>query len=246
MMQSSFSELFFCQHEFLRGYFGRKIFFDKIYTDRSLETIREWSADRIENSKKDIVFYPEKLLALTSGTQPDLNLKIRTLMADIYSLTINDPFAEVIRKENFHITFLAITQSIYESLEDVAALSNLKDRFGFVIRNNELKVRDLRLVALPNQLLLAGTPDNSSIILRQKMWDDLINSEWASKLISRYQGNTPPDFWHTTILRYKSHSLPPLIKDYFLSHCKNRYDGIEGKINLVLAPYDWHKAKIIC
>lgn len=216
-------------------------YLQNIYTNRSQETIHEWLLE-LENhfNEKGVVFYPEKLLALTSGIQPELNPKIIALLSDIKLLIDNDPLAEVMSEENFHMTFLAITQSIYEAYDDISEIADLTERFSFSIRNNELKVKELQLVALPNQLLLAGIPDSNSVNLRKIFWDDLMSSEWQSNLQDRYPGKAlPPDFWHTTILRYKSKKLPPLIREYFLSHSEKRYGEIEGKIKLVLARYDW-------
>lgn len=216
-------------------------YLQKIYFNRSQETIHEWLLEPGNDpNDKDVVFYPEKLLALTSGIQPELNPHIRALLSDIKSLTDNDPLAEVMREENFHLTFLAVTQSIYESYKEISDITDLAERFSHIIKNSELKVKELQLVALPNQLLLAGIPDKESISLRQRFWDDLMNSDWRLKLQERYPGKAlPPEFWHTTLLRYKSKKLPPLIREYFLSNSDMRYGEVEGKIKLVLAQYDW-------
>lgn len=217
-------------------------YLQNVYTNRSQETIQEWLLELENNfNEKDVVFYPEKLLALTSGIQPELNPQIRVLLSDLRSLTNDDPLAEVMSEENFHMTFLAVTQSIYESYEDTADIADLIERFSLIIRNSTLNVKELQLVALPNQLLLAGIPDSNSISLRQIFWNDLMSSDWQSKLQDRYPGKAlPPDFWHTTIMRYKSKKLPPLVREYFLSNSDMRYGEIEGKIKLVLAPYNWN------
>ncbi|WP_141097368.1 MULTISPECIES: hypothetical protein [Pantoea] len=217
-------------------------YLQNVYTNRSQETIHEWLLELENNfNEKDVVFYPEKLLALTSGIQPELNPQIRVLLSDLRSLTNVDLLAEVMSEENFHMTFLAVTQSIYESYEDTADIVDLIERFSLIIRNSTLNVKELQLVALPNQLLLAGIPDSNSISLRQNFWNDLMSSDWQSKLQDRYPGKAlPPDFWHTTIMRYKSKKLPPLVREYFLSNSDMRYGEIEGKIKLVLAPYNWN------
>lgn len=217
-------------------------YLQNVYTNRSQETIHEWLLE-LENNfhEKDVVFYPEKLSALTSGIQPELNPQIRVLLSDLRELTNDDPLAEVMSEENFHMTFLAVTQSIYESYEDIADIADLTERFSLITRNSTLNVKELQLVALPNQLLLAGIPDSNSISLRQIFWNELMSSDWQSKLQDRYPGKAlPPDFWHTTIMRYKSKKLPPLVREYFLSNADMRYGAIEGKIKLVLAPYNWN------
>lgn len=217
-------------------------YLQNVYTNRSQETIHEWLLELENNfNEKDVAFYPEKLLALTSGIQPELNPQIRVLLSDLRSLTNVDPLAEVMSEENFHMTFLAVTQSIYESYEDTADIVDLIERFSLIIRNSTLNVKELQLVALPNQLLLAGIPDSNSISLRQNFWNDLMSSDWQSKLQDRYPGKAlPPDFWHTTIMRYKSKKLPPLVREYFLSNSDMRYGETEGKIKLVLALYNWN------
>ncbi|MCW1834588.1 hypothetical protein OLZ33_21710 [Pantoea ananatis] len=217
-------------------------YLQKVYTNRSQETIHEWLLELEKNfNEKDVVFYPEKLLALTSGIHPELNPQIRVLLSDLRSLTNDDQLAEVMSEENFHMTFLAVTQSIYESYEDITDIADLTERFSLIIRNSTLNVKELQLVALPNQLLLAGIPDRDSITLRQRFWEELISSDWQSKLHDRYPRKAlPPDFWHTTLLRYKSKKLPPQIREYFLSNSEKRYGEIDGKIKLVLAPYNWN------
>ena len=44
---------------------------------------------------KNVVFYPEKRLALTSGIQPGLNPHIKIMLSDIKLLANDDPLAKV-------------------------------------------------------------------------------------------------------------------------------------------------------
>lgn len=85
-------------------------YLQNVYTNRSQETIHEWLLELENNfNEKDVFFYPEKLSALTSGIQPELNPKIRALLSDLRELTNDDPLAIVMSEENFHMTFLAVT-----------------------------------------------------------------------------------------------------------------------------------------
>lgn len=78
-----------------------------------------------------------------------------------------------------------------------------------------ITVRELRLVALPNQLLLAGIPDTLALRQRQAFCERLLTTDWQAALRLRH-GNTPlpAPFWHTTLLRYQADCLPESLRRF--------------------------------
>jgi len=224
---------------------GKKLrnhhFLENIYARRSRDTLQQWLITP-ENNGQQVgkSFYPQDLKALTSGIQPSLNPAIKSLLNDIRCLTAADPLAEVMSEENFHLTFLAITSARYPHARDMPPGANLIAIFNQTVENRELAVADLQLVALPDQLLLAGIPGEQAEKNRKMFWDALRASEWQTPLQQRYPGqDAPPEFWHTTLLRYKAEKLPPGVRDYFISHSNCRYGAVSGEIRLALATYNW-------
>lgn len=213
----------------------------KIYCQRSLETLRLWREP--VNVDPHTGFYPENLKAITTGIQPVLTPPLSALLTALRQQVLDDPLADIMHPEHFHLTFLAITPARYDRLhlpEQTDELTKIAAAQG---TGSDLRVRELRLVALPNQLLIAGIPDETAIARRAAFWQALRQSDWAGLLQERYQGSRqPPPFWHSTLLRYNAPILPGSLQQFFKARINQRYGDISGRIKLRLATYNWSEA----
>jgi hypothetical protein len=73
----------------------------------------------------------------------------------------DDTLADVMPADGLHFTFLPITLPLYsaaEPPENMASLLTLWQRW----RQHTVRINELRLVALPGQILLAGIPDEKA------------------------------------------------------------------------------------
>ncbi len=220
--------------------------FDDIYSRRSHETLALWQKAPGQDVAFQGEFYPESLKAVATGIQPQLSQPIIALLERLQALTAGDAKADVMQTRHFHLTFLAITPAIYDDTSAPRQTAELKRLFTKHCGDSPLIVRELRLVALPNQLLLAGCPDEESLRRRQRFWHDLQNSSFAKQLQQRYPGAVgPPAFWHSTLLRYQAARLPACVQDYFIHQQNVRYGRISGNIKLRLVTYNWSVAQAI-
>ncbi|MEZ7211250.1 hypothetical protein [Pantoea ananatis] len=216
--------------------------FDALYAQRNSDTLQSWQRETVgAQQQTEKFFYPAGLKALTSGIQPVLNPQILSLLADLRGLTQGDPLADVMQPNHFHLTFLPVTPARYDSLQQLPALSLLTGAFRQSVTDFSLRVEVLRLVALPDQLLLAGIPEGRAVEQRAACWNALMSLEaWRDLLLQRHGGKTtPPEYWHTTLLRYRSTSLPDMLKSYFIDNMHRKYGAISGDIRLVFAVYNW-------
>lgn len=217
-------------------------YFDALYADRNSETLRLWQQEnRQAHHHPEKFFYPDGLKALSCGILPDLNPDILALLDDIRRLTRDDPLADVMQAKNFHVTFLPLTPARYHERQQIPMISEVTGTFRQCVTDSSLRVEGLRLVALPDQLLLAGFPDGSAVAQRAAFWNALMSSAtWRDLLLERHSGKTtPPEFWHTTLLRYRAASLPDSLKSYFIDNMHRRYGSVAGDIRLVFAVYNW-------
>lgn len=214
----------------------------QIYYQRSQETLRQWREPAIANRHDG--FYPENLKAIAAGIQPVLTSPISTLLTDLQQQVLDDPLADIMHPDHFHLTFLAITPARYDRQHQPEGVEELQDIAVAHGVGSELTVRELRLVALPNQLLIAGIPDAAALAQRAALWQALRQSAWADALRERYPGShQPPPFWHSTLLRYDAPLLPQSLQAFFKARINQRYGEITGRIGLRLVTYNWSKAR---
>lgn len=219
---------------------------DDIYSRRSQETLALWKKTRDEEDLVQGEFYPESLKAIATGIQPTLSPPIVHLLQTLQALTKGDANADVMQIGHFHLTFLAITPAIFDEKSQPEQTAELKHLFAKYCGDRPLTVQQLRLVALPNQLLLAGYPDDESVRRRQAFWRALQHSPFAKQLQRRYPGSDqPPAFWHSTLLRYQAKRLPACVQDYFIHQQNTRYGAVSGDIKLKLVTYNWSVAEAL-
>lgn len=184
-------------------------------------------------------YYDPHKLALASGIQPVPSTDIASLRHQLAELARGDALADVMPADGLHFTFLPLTLPLYtatEQPENMASLLELWHRW----RQHSVRISELRLVALPGQILLAGIPDEKSQQARQQFCDALLASPWRNHLIDRHAHTPlPAPFWHTTLLRYRAQYLPPSLRRFFLANRQQRYGSVEGMLKLALVNYNW-------
>lgn len=212
----------------------------ELYSTTSAKTLARWESHPERGEVKRQAFYHPHKLAITSGIKPALTEPLHQLLCEINEMARGDSLADAMPLTGLHFTFFAITMPIYQP-SDIAAIDpNILHIFGEIAKNHIVSLSDLRLVALPNQLLIAGMPDVKSHTAKELFARQLINSPWRDKLRERH-GNIPlpPPFWHSTILRYQADFLPVRFREYFLTHQVNGYGSVSAPVKLAFTNYNW-------
>lgn len=210
-----------------------------LYEATSERTLAAWKTtpDCGELMQQD--YYDPHKLALASGIQPRLSTAIASLRHQLAVLSDGDTLADVMPADGLHFTFLPLTLPLYhdtEQPENMASLRALWQRW----QQNRVQIRELRLVALPGQLLLAGIPDEKSQQARQQFCEALLASPWRNHLIDRHAHTPlPAPFWHTTLLRYRAQFLPLSLRRFFLANRQQRYGNVQGTLKLAQVNYNW-------
>ena len=184
-------------------------------------------------------YYDKSAFAPVAGIQPALSPALRELLLAVNKLAEGDPLADAMPLSGLHFTFLAIALPRYPPQARPSALASLLNLWQ-PYRSAPLTITDLRLVALPGQLLLAGIADDQSQADRGALAQQLLASDWRNEIQARY-GNTPlpPPFWHSTLLRYQAQRLPEAWRAFFLSRQRLRYGAVSAPRQLVMANYNW-------
>lgn len=205
------------------------------YQAISDNTLRLWQANLGCGETRPERYDPLRL-AIASGIRPVLTDQVQTLLAELHDLTARDPAADAMPADSFHLTFLPITMPIYEEDPDTTDLEALWQPY----KGTPLVVRELRLVALPSQLLLAGIVDDDTKVMRERFCADVLNSRWRELLIRRHANSPlPAPFWHSTLLRYQAERLPQQLRDFFARHRSSRFGSLEAELQLCLVNYNW-------
>lgn len=218
---------------------------DALYDRTSSRTLTTWALDAGTGEPRTAPRYAKDKFALATGITPALTPAISTLLQDLHALAAGDPLADVMPPASLHFTFLAITDAIYLAPDTAEDLSALTDAFA-AITPLTVSIHELRLVALADQLLLAGIPDAQSLQRREDFTAALQSGPWASALAQRY-GNTPlpPPFWHSTLVRYEAARLPVRFRDYFLAHQQARFGEVSAPLKLAMVDYNWTKKALL-
>ncbi|MGK9174541.1 hypothetical protein KXR87_15130 [Yokenella regensburgei] len=210
-----------------------------LYEATSEKTLAAWLTAPDCGAPMHQPYYDPHKLALATGFQPAMPEGISALRHALASLTQGDERADVLPPDGFHFTFLPVTLPLYEQYgqpEDIAPLLTLWQTW----RQQQVQIRDLRLVALPGQLLLAGIPDEESLRSRQAFCEALLASPWRDRLIARHAHTPlPPPFWHTTLLRYRAQFLPLPVRHFFMQHRHQRFGSVAGGVILAQVNYNW-------
>ncbi|WP_435927569.1 hypothetical protein [Dryocola sp. BD613] len=211
-----------------------------LYSSTSEKTLAKWAMHPERGQIMQQAFYNQHKLAITSGIKPPLTEPLHDLLCEISELARHDPLADTMPLAGLHFTFFAITMPVYQR-SDLAGIDPwLLATFARLTKNHRVTISNLRLVALPNQLLLAGTPDAKSHAAKEAFARQLLDSPWRDKLRERHGDiPLPPPFWHSTILRYQADFLPARFRAYFMAHQADSYGDVSSALRLAFTNYNW-------
>lgn len=212
----------------------------QLYTRTSEKTLAKWAVHPDIGRVREEAFYEPHKLAMTSGIQPALTVPLSQLLRELHELAHNDPLADVMPYTGLHFTFFAITMPLYQRCDISMLDQQLSTIFAEHAENLVTTISNLRLVALPNQLLIAGTPDIKSQSAKAAFAHQLCDSPWREKLRERHGDiSLPPPFWHSTLLRYQAEFIPQHFRAYFLAHQSQHYGDVTAQVQLALTNYNW-------
>lgn len=212
----------------------------QLYARTSEKTLAMWATQPDMGRIREEAFYEPHKLAITSGIQPALTEPLKLLLHELHELAQNDALADVMPFNGLHFTFFAITMPLYQP-SDIAKLDPfLLTAFKEHAKDLTVSISNLRLVALPNQLLIAGTPDVKSLAAKEAFASQLLDSPWREKLRERHGDiPLPPPFWHSTLLRYQADFLPARFRDYFHTQQSRIYGEVSAQAQLAFTNYNW-------
>ncbi|ELY2671929.1 hypothetical protein SMZ63_000885 [Cronobacter sakazakii] len=212
----------------------------EMYRAANEKTLAIWSKNAgIGEIRKENYYDPVKL-ALATGIQPTVPVKVSRLLCELQQLTQDDPLANILPAHGLHFTFLPLTLPLYNINEPLPAnveqLTTLWTQFDA----KKIIIRNLQLVVLPGQLLLAGIPENPAIALRQSFCEKVLESDWKNELLLRHHGSAlPAPFWHSTLLRYNAAFLPATLRQFYLKHQNMDFGDVTGELILARVNYNW-------
>ncbi|WP_105653948.1 hypothetical protein [Cronobacter malonaticus] len=210
------------------------------YRTANENTLAIWSKNAgIGEVRKENYYDPLKL-ALATGIQPTVPVKVSRLLCELQQLTQDDPLTDILPAHGFHFTFLPLTLPLYHVNEPLPAKVEQLTTIWTQFDAKKIIIRNLRLVALPGQLLLAGIPENPAIALRQSFCEKVLETDWKNELLLRHHGSAlPAPFWHSTLLRYNAAFLPATLRQFFLKHQNMDFGDVTGELILAKVNYNW-------
>ncbi|WP_414163328.1 hypothetical protein ACMGGS_15295 [Superficieibacter sp. BNK-5] len=212
----------------------------QLYAATSARTIKEWQTQATAGERLREEYYPAETLALATGIKPALSLTQCALLRALYTVVKDDPLADVLPEAGFHFTLLPLTLARFEQHQPLPGRVQELHDLWHDYRGTEITISQLRLVALPGQLLLAGIANRAAVSLRQRFCQQVLESSWRQELLARHQNSPlPPLFWHSTLLRYRAQRLPETVRSFFLLRQTQRYGEVTGSAQLVKTNYNW-------
>ncbi len=188
--------------------------------------------------------YDTDLLAFATGQKFQPIGSLLRLHDELLEAAESDPALLVVRQDCIHFTFLALSPHAY------SGPANYPDRLLLLKRicrehleGLDVAISSLRLVPLPNALLLAGIPDEKSLGRRSRFAAALLESEWADLIRARYGVHPiPPIIWHTTLARCRNELLPQAVRSLFFQYRDRSFEDIGlGQPILAAVAYDWSR-----
>ncbi|EPE7164972.1 hypothetical protein ACSMAE_002311 [Cronobacter sakazakii] len=212
----------------------------EMYRTANENTLAIWSKNAgIGEVRKENYYDPLKL-ALATGIQPTVPVKVSRLLCELQQLTQDDPLADILPAHGLHFTFLPLTLPLYHVNEPLPAKVEQLTTIWTQFDAKKIIIRNLQLVALPGQLLLAGIPENPAIALRQSFCDKVLETDWKNELLQRHHGSAlPAPFWHSTLLRYNAAFLPATLRQFFLKRQDMDFGDVTGELISARVNYNW-------
>lgn len=185
-------------------------------------------------------YYDPTRLALATGMRPSVTADISRLIAKLTQLTAGDRLADTLPACGLHFTFLPLTLPLYHADEPLPAKVDQLMAIWREFAAEKVVITHLRLVALPDQLLLAGIPVHPALALREQFCAKVLDSQWKNELLMRHAGRAlPAPFWHSTLLRYGATFLPEPVRAFFFEHQTATFGDVAGELTLVKTNYNW-------
>ena len=174
-------------------------------------------------------YYDPTRLALATGIRPSVTADISRLIAKLTQLTAGDRLADTLPACGLHFTFLPLTLPHYHADEPLPAKVDQLMTIWREFAAEKVVITHLRLVALPDQLLLAGIPAHPALALREQFCAKVLDSQWKNEILMRHAGRAlPAPFWHSTLLRYGAAFLPEPARAFFFKHQAATFGDVAG------------------
>lgn len=149
--------------------------------------------------------------------------------------------------KTLHFTFLAITTNRYVDSrafrqEHGESLKPLLSTFSSLTKDIQFTISNLRLVCLPDAILLAGIPSESAFRAREELSSFLVSSPLDKEYKERYRtaSHLPPRFWHTTLVRGNTQFLDGRIRELFYRFQARDFGSLTlPPPHLTLCTFDW-------
>lgn len=216
------------------------------YVDVTQKTLKVWEKSAGQGVVRDEPFYPPTKLAISSGNRPPLSPELLSLLSEMKASTQGDSLADPNPAEGLHFSFFPVTNALYDSVEEAQDRDEVAAMFTRCCADHVMHISQLRLVALPNQILLAGLPDAQSLRVRKQFAEALLASTWAGKVRARYpDGDIPQPFWHSTLLRYNADVVSPELYALFLRFQNQNFGDVSVPVRLVMCNYNWQQVEFL-
>lgn len=214
-----------------------------VYRSTNASTIAMWKENAGIGDVREDNYYDPVKLALATGIQPPMTFFVSRLIDELKRLTGHDSLADTLPARGLHFTFLPLTLPLYEVNEPLPAKVEQLRNIWTEYHAKKIVIRNLRLVALPSQLLLAGIPDEPAIAMRHSFCEKILASPWKNELLLRHASSPlPAPFWHSTILRYRAAFLPAVARQFFFERQDIDFGDIAGELTLARINYNWTKS----
>lgn len=211
-----------------------------VYRSANEKTLAVWMKNAGIGEIREESYYDPLKLALAAGIKPTVPGGVSHLIDELRELTKNDPLADTLPTEGFHFTFLPLTLPLYEVNESLPEKVEQLTQIWTEFHAKKIIIRDLRLVALPGQLLLAGIPERSATDMRQLFCEKVLDSQWKNELLMRHTNTPlPAPFWHSTLLRYSAAFLPITVRQFFIERQAINFGEVAGELTLAKVNYNW-------
>lgn len=220
----------------------KSVSLQNLYRSTNESTLEMWAKNAGIGEIRKENYYDPLRFALAAGIQPPVPDSVSRLMEELKRLTMDDPLADNLLTQGFHFTFLPLTLPLYNMDEPLPAKVEQFTNIWREFDAQKIVIRDLRLVALPSQLLLAGIPDGGAIDMRQSFCEKVLDSHWKNELLMRHNGSPlPAPFWHSTLLRYSAAFLPAIVRQFFIERQAINFGDVAGALTLAKINYNWTK-----
>lgn len=216
------------------------------YEDVTKKTLMLWEKSAGRGVVRNEPFYHPTKLAISSGNRPALSPELLSLLSAMKESTQGDPLADPNPAAGVHFSFFPVTNALYDRVDQAHDRDEVAAIFTRYCAGHVMHISQLRLVALPNQILLAGLPDAQSLKVRQQFAGALLASNWAGKVWARYpQSDIPQLFWHSTLLRYNASVISPELHALFLRFQNQNFGAVSLPVRLVMCNYNWQQVEFL-